>query len=86
MALIRIHKEHDLVLEFGYPGERKKFLAKLENFLSVRVSVQNLGGRKTIPGQTSQQDRTWAEFSTLEVTVCIKCPYLEANQHDLTLS
>jgi len=44
MALIRIHKEHDLVLEFGYPGERKKFLAKLENFLSVRVSVQNPGG------------------------------------------
>ena len=35
MALVRVNKEHDLVLEFGYPGERKKFLAKLENFLSV---------------------------------------------------
>ena len=35
MVLVRVQKEHDLVLEFGYPGERKKFLAKLENFLTV---------------------------------------------------
>ena len=33
MALIRIPNDHDLVLEFGYMSERKKFLAKLEAFL-----------------------------------------------------
>ena len=37
MVLVRVQKDHDLVLEFGYPGERKKFLAKLENFLTVRA-------------------------------------------------
>lgn len=33
MVLIRVLKDHDLVLEFSYVAERKKFLAKLENFL-----------------------------------------------------
>ena len=33
MVLIRVFKDHDLVLEFSYVAERKKFLAKLENFL-----------------------------------------------------
>ena len=33
MALIRIPNDHDLVLEFGYMSERKKFLSKLEAFL-----------------------------------------------------
>jgi hypothetical protein len=40
MCLVRVQKEHDLVLEFGYPGERKKFLAKLENFLTV-IEMEN---------------------------------------------
>ena len=34
MVLIRVLKDHDLVLEFSYVAERKKFLAKLENFLT----------------------------------------------------
>ena len=34
MLLLRVFKDHDLVLEFSYIGERKKFLAKLENFLT----------------------------------------------------
>jgi hypothetical protein len=38
MVLVRVQKDNDLVLEFGYPGERKKFLAKLENFLTVSFS------------------------------------------------
>ena len=33
MMLIRVNKDHDLVLEFSSANERKKFLAKLENFL-----------------------------------------------------
>merc|ERR1719412_1189069 len=33
MVLIRVFKDHDLVLEFSYVAERKKFLAKMENFL-----------------------------------------------------
>eukprot|EP00093_Oithona_nana_P006459 06459.XXX_386344_372891_1 [CDS] Oithona nana genome sequencing. len=33
MVMIRVLKDHDLVLEFGYVAERKKFLSKLENFL-----------------------------------------------------
>lgn len=33
MVLIRVLKDHDLVLEFSSVGERKKFLSKLENFL-----------------------------------------------------
>ncbi len=33
MVLIRVLKDHDLVLEFSSISERKKFLAKLENFL-----------------------------------------------------
>ena len=33
MVLIRVLKDHDLVLEFSYVAERKKFLSKLENFL-----------------------------------------------------
>ena len=32
-VLIRVLKDHDLVLEFGYTGERKKFLGKMEDFL-----------------------------------------------------
>ena len=35
MVLIRVVKDHDLVLEFSYASERKKFLGKLENFLQV---------------------------------------------------
>ena len=35
MVLIRVVKDHDLVLEFSYAAERKKFLGKLENFLQV---------------------------------------------------
>ena len=34
MVLIRVLKDHDLVLEFSYVAARKKFLAKLENFLT----------------------------------------------------
>ena len=33
MALVRIPNDHDLVLEFHFMSERKKFLAKLEAFL-----------------------------------------------------
>lgn len=33
MILVRVPKDHDLVLEFSTPAERKKFLGKLENFL-----------------------------------------------------
>ncbi len=33
MVLIRVLKDHDLVLEFSGISERKRFLAKLENFL-----------------------------------------------------
>ena len=39
MVLIRVLKDHDLVLEFSYVAERKKFLAKLENFLQGNYSV-----------------------------------------------
>ena len=35
MVLVRVLKDHDLVLEFSSVSERKKFLAKLENFLQV---------------------------------------------------
>ena len=35
MVLIRVVKDHDLVLEFSYTSERKKFLGKLEVFLQV---------------------------------------------------
>jgi dual oxidase len=34
MVLVRVVKDHDLVLEFTFTSERKKFLAKLENFLA----------------------------------------------------
>ena len=33
MVMVRVVKDHDLVIEFSYVAERKKFLAKLENFL-----------------------------------------------------
>ena len=33
MILIRVVKDHDLVLEFTFTSERKKFLGKLETFL-----------------------------------------------------
>ena len=33
MLKIAVLKNHDLVLEFGSIGERKKMLTKLENFL-----------------------------------------------------
>ena len=36
MALVRIPNDHDLVLEFHFMSERKKFLAKLEAFLQSK--------------------------------------------------
>lgn len=35
MALIRVVNDHDLVLDFNYMSERKKFLSKLEAFLQT---------------------------------------------------
>lgn len=34
MMLIRVIRDHDLVLEFSSATERRKFIAKLENFLN----------------------------------------------------
>lgn len=34
MVLIRVHRDHDLVLEFDSLAARKKFLNKMEGFLS----------------------------------------------------
>ncbi len=39
MVLVRVINDHDLVLEFSGPAERKRFLAKLENFLQVRMNT-----------------------------------------------
>jgi dual oxidase len=33
MVMVRVVKDHDLVLEFTFASERKRFLGKLENFL-----------------------------------------------------
>jgi len=44
MTLVRVLKDHDLVLEFTSVGERKKFLGKLENFLQGHKK-----GLETVP-------------------------------------
>ena len=75
MALVRVNKEHDLVLEFGYPGERKKFLAKLENFLSVRLLLLLKVSWK--PTLSSPFGITTILITTLLIILMVRCQMSE---------
>lgn len=58
MVLIRVVKDHDLVLEFSYVNERKKFLTKLETFLH--------GNKKTMETVQVFRDPMLANAETKE--------------------
>ena len=59
MALIRVLNDHDLVLDFNYLSERKKFLSKLEGFLQTNKKSMETSGvpRDTMLANAETKER-----------------------------
>jgi hypothetical protein len=71
------------VYTFFHFDEVSVLLASLSHFLQLENDAV---AEKRIDTWTnfSLQDKPWAEFSTLEVAVCIPCTYCPVQQYNLT--